>query len=62
MVKEETTTVWECPFCHVYMEMTDPQCLKCLKSLDILELVHNKQIDELLVEVKVSQLNQLKPQ
>lgn len=44
------------------MEMVETHCSQCCKSLDSLELIHGYQLDALLVEVKVAQLNAVKPE
>ena len=57
--EEETETMWLCPICKVYMKLDEAACIKCEKEIQHFENIKFIPLEKMLVQVKLSELNDI---
>ena len=50
--------MWRCPECEIVMKFDDERCRECKKQLQYFENVKNVPLENMLVQVKVSEMEE----
>jgi hypothetical protein len=51
--------MWLCPICKVYMKLDEAACMKCDKEIQHFENIKFIPLEKMLVQVKLSELNDI---
>ena len=50
--------MWRCPECEIVMKFDDERCRECSKQIQHFENVKNVPLEEMLVQVKASEVEE----